>query len=79
MAHRTWIMYVHHPATRSQQIHAVADPSITQLEKGRAGLRGWALIEDWMTSLDKGMVTDFNEDINTLLTFVSLYQFSSFI
>ena len=47
------------------------------MEKGRARLRGWALIEDWVTTLDKGMVTDFNEDINTLLTFVSLCYCSS--
>lgn len=43
-----------------------------QSSNERFALRGWPLIEDWMTKLDEGMVRDFHEDINTLLTFVRL-------
>lgn len=42
------------------------------MAEGRPALSGWALVEDWMTRLDKGMVNDFNDDINTLLTFVRI-------
>ena len=54
-----------------KDLRKVANSAVAQMENSRTGLKGWAYVEDWMTRLDKGMVTDFNEDINTLLTFVS--------
>lgn len=45
---------------------------MNQMANGRPILTGWPLIEEWMTTLDKGMVSDFNDDINTLLTFVRI-------
>ena len=44
----------------------------------RPGLTGWAAIEAYLTRLDQGMVDGFNDDINTLLTFVRIpYHFVS--
>ena len=38
-----------------------------------AGLSGFAILEQYMMDLDESMVADYNDDINTLLTFVRGY------
>ena len=37
-------------------------------------LTGWAAVENHLTTQDKSLVDGFNDDINTLLTFVSVTQ-----
>lgn len=44
--------------------------SIAQNNPKWAGLKGFALLEKYMMDLDQSMVADYNDDINTLLTFV---------
>ena len=43
---------------------------LTTLQK--PAVSGWAALEEFFKDLDRRMVNDFNDDINTLLTFVSL-------
>lgn len=44
---------------------------------GRSRLTGWEAIEDHFVKHDQGLVNGFNDDINTLLTFVRSRYFLS--
>ena len=61
-------MYIHGSEPRTQP----ANTRLSQIdEQSQPQSSGWAALEEYLVRHDKGIVDGFNDDINTLLTFVS--------
>lgn len=60
---------------------ASSDSELPDLQQGdgtgRSRLTGWEAVEDHFVKHDQGLVDGFNDDINTLLTFVRIFPLSN--